>query len=176
MNLHALLRLAAIASLSLLSACSLLESQPATEPQTPTEPKTQIEAPAPSLLDQARAGDLDSQFQLGSRYFVGQPEKDLKKAEYWWKLAADKGHPMAGVSLAYLYTGRDAPELANQREMLRYLNQAAAANNAMAQHILGSLYLRGEGGLTRDPDQANRLYQAACNQGFEDSCKMLGKQ
>lgn len=140
--------------------------------------QTPAEQPEPQdgqeqLRQQAQRGDLESQFKLGSSYFVGQPQKDLKQAEYWWKQAADKGHDMAAVSLAYLYTGRDAPEFANQREMLRYLNQSAAAGNPMAQHILGNLYRRGEGGVPRDPDQARRLYQSACQQNYEVSCAAL---
>ncbi|MBL0950924.1 MAG: sel1 repeat family protein, partial [Pseudomonas sp.] len=86
------------------------------------------------------------------------------------------GHAMAAVSLAYLYTGRDAPEFANQRDMLKYLNQSAAAGNPMAQHVLGNLYRRGEGGVSRDPDQAQRLYQSACQQNYEPSCAALGRQ
>ena len=40
------------------------------------------------LRQQASRGDPDSQFQLGSRYFVSQP-KDLKQAEHWWKQAGN---------------------------------------------------------------------------------------
>jgi uncharacterized protein len=126
------------------------------------------------LSREASRGDLDSQFQLGSFYFVGKPEKNLQQAEYWWKQAADKGHSMAAVSLAYLYTGRDNPDFANQQAMLKYLNQSAAAGNPMAQHILGNLYLKGEYGVPRDPSQAKRLYQSACAQRYPISCEALG--
>ncbi|WP_408636856.1 tetratricopeptide repeat protein [Pseudomonas aestuarii] len=127
------------------------------------------------LRSQANSGDLESQFQLGSFYFVGKPMKDLKLAEYWWKQAADKGHAMAAVSLAYLYTGRDNPDFANPQSMLKYLNQSAAAGNPMAQHILGNLYLKGQQGVPRDPGQAKRLFQSACAQGYPISCEALSK-
>lgn len=141
---------------------------PSQEPQSGDEAATQAK-----LLKQAERGDLDSQFQLGSFYFVGKPEKNLQQAEYWWKQAADKGHAMAAVSLAYLYTGRDNPDFANQKSMLKYLNQSAAAGNPMAQHILGNLYLKGEYGVPRDPNQAKRLYQSACGQRYPISCEAL---
>lgn len=163
----------ALLAFALLAGCAGREpdsSKPAKQPQI-EQPVTLDEQD--QLRQQAQRGDLESQFQLGSSYFVGQPEKNLKQAEYWWKQAADKGHSMAAVSLAYLYTGRDAPEFANQRDMLRYLNQSAAAGNPMAQHILGNLYRRGEGGVPRDPDQAQRLYQSACKQNYEPSCSAL---
>lgn len=163
----------ALLALALLAGCSSHDHD-----EAPTSPRPEIgqettQGPQEVLRQQAQRGDLESQFKLGSSYFVGEPEKNLKQAEYWWKQAADKGHPMAAVSLAYLYTGRDAPEYANQREMLRYLNQSASAGNPMAQHILGNLYRRGEGGVPRDPDQAQRLYQSACQQNYEVSCAAL---
>ncbi|PIA74831.1 sel1 repeat family protein [Ectopseudomonas toyotomiensis] len=166
----------ALLALALLAGCAGREpdsSAPEKQPQV-EQPITQTEQD--QLRQQAQRGDLESQFQLGSSYFVGQPENNLKQAEYWWKQAADKGHAMAAVSLAYLYTGRDAPEFANQRDMLKYLNQSAAAGNPMAQHVLGNLYRRGEGGVPRDPDQAQRLYQSACQQRYEPSCAALGQQ
>lgn len=124
------------------------------------------------LRQQASRGDPDSQFQLGSRYFVSQT-KDLKQAEHWWKQAAEKGHAGAAVSLAYLYTGRDKPELRNPQQMLKYLNQSAAGGNAMAQHILGNLYLSGEQGVPKDSIQAKQLFQSACQQQYSASCQAL---
>ncbi|MCU1715720.1 tetratricopeptide repeat protein [Pseudomonas sp. 5P_3.1_Bac2] len=162
----------------LLSACSSNPEHPATEPTATAnaeQTQTQQNIP-PALLQQAQQGDLDSQFQLGSLYFSGKPQKDLKQAEYWWKQAADKGHSMAAVSLAYLYTGRDNPELSNSVLMLKYLNQSASAGNPMAQHILGTLYLRGEQGVPQDSAQARRLFQSACQQNYPASCKALGDQ
>ena len=157
--------------LTLLAGCASRDdtAQRQTPAVTPTE---QVDEFARLRL-QASRGDLESQFQLGSGYFVGKPEKDLKQAEYWWKQAADKGHAMAAVSLAYLYTGRDDPAFANQQGMLKYLNQSAASDNPMAQHILGSLYLRGEQGVPRDPNQAKRLFTSACAKHYTASCEAL---
>lgn len=167
------LPLIALLAAALLAGCAGKGGNDSAPPQVE---QPIAEQPQDELRQQAQRGDLESQFKLGSSYFVGEPEKNLKQAEYWWKQAADKGHSMAAVSLAYLYTGRDAPEFANQREMLRYLNQSAAAGNPMAQHVLGNLYRRGEGGVQRDPDQARRLYQSACEQNYEVSCSALGNR
>lgn len=155
---------------------------PYSQPSTPAPSETtnsanadndqaQAQAQA-SLQRQAARGDLDSQFQLGSLYFVRQP-KDLKQAEYWWRQAADKGHALAAVSLAYLYTGRDKAEYNNPPLMLKYLNQSAAGGNSMAQHILGTLYLRGEQGVALDIPQAKRLFTSACQQNYPASCRAL---
>lgn len=155
-----------------LGGCASQESAAPAPAQTPAAaPQVQeARSTVAQLRKLASAGDLDSQFQLGSFYFAGQPEKDLKQAEYWWKQAADKGHALAAVSLAYLYTGRDNPDFANQRAMLKYLNQSAAGGNPMAQHILGNLYLKGEMGVPRDPNQAKALFHSACKQNYAASC------
>ncbi|TBU96476.1 sel1 repeat family protein [Pseudomonas dryadis] len=169
--------LALACGLLLIAGCVNHETQqrtPAPEAPTATTPEQQpADGDFERLRSQAQRGDLDSQFQLGSFYFVGKPRKDLKQAEYWWKMAADKGHAEAAVSLAYLYTGRDNPEFGNPPAMLKYLNQSASSGNPMAQHILGNLYLRGIEGVDRDPDQARRLFQSACRQNYAASCKAL---
>lgn len=157
--------------LVLFTGCASRDDTPKQE-TPPDAPPQQVDELA-QLRQQAARGDLDSQFQLGSAYFVGKPTKDLKQAEQWWKQAADKGHPMAAVSLAYLYTGRDDPAFANQQDMLKYLNQSAAGGDPMAQHILGNLYLRGAQGVPRDPNQAKRLLTSACEKQYAASCETL---
>lgn len=179
---RALPRFACIAALALLGACVQQPQQQ--QPATP--PADQPQAPAPAsapqdpqateferIRQQAMRGDLDSQYQLGNHYFVGKPQKDLKQAEYWWKQAADRGHSQSAVSLAFLYTGRADPALADQRAMHKYLNQAAAAGNAMAQHVLGKMYAQGAEGLKRDPYQARALFQSACDKQYAPSCEAL---
>ena len=180
MSFHrALPRFFCIAALALLGAC-VQQQQPATTPpagqpqapSAPTQPSPEA-SELDKLREQALRGDLESQFQLGGRYFVGKPQKDLKQAEYWWKQAADKGHAQAAVSLAFLYTGRADPAFADQRAMLKYLNQSAAAGNAMAQHVLGSMYAQGVEGVPRDPYQARALFQSACDKQYAASCEAL---
>ncbi|KIP97306.1 MULTISPECIES: tetratricopeptide repeat protein [Pseudomonas] len=163
----------------LIAGCASREEDAATapphqDPATVVTPEQQAgDDDFQRLNSLAQRGDLDSQFKLGSFYFVGKPQKDLKQAEYWWKQAADRGHAEAAVSLAYLYTGRDNPEFGNPQAMLKYLNQSASSGNPMAQHILGNLYMRGIQGVERDPNQARRLFQSACRQNYAASCKAL---
>jgi uncharacterized protein len=172
-NLRRLLPALLCAGLLLGGCASKPTDQPASNPTQQTDQPVVSSATEANLRSQANRGDLDSQFQLGSLYFVGKPDKDLKQAEYWWKLAADKGHPMAAVSLAYLYTGRDNPDFNNPQQMLKYLNQSAAGGNPMAQHILGNLYLRGQQGVPLDANQARRLFTSACQQNYSASCEAL---
>ncbi|BAN46229.1 tetratricopeptide repeat protein [Metapseudomonas resinovorans] len=179
---RALARLSCIAAFVLLGACVQQQQQATTPPPAPGQPQ----APAPTqqeqqtseferIRQQAMRGDLDSQYQLASLYFAGKPQKDLKQAEYWWKQAADKGHSQSAFSLAFLYTGRTDPAFADQRAMFKYLNQASASGNAMAQHVLGGMYAQGAEGLKRDPYQARALFQSACDRQFAPSCEALKK-
>ncbi|WP_341303640.1 tetratricopeptide repeat protein [Pseudomonas sp. TMP25] len=164
---------AVLVMLLILGGCagSSPSTPPAAADTVETATITQGAVPADMQL-QANRGDLDSQFQLGSWYFVRQP-KDLKNAEYWWKQAADKGHALAAVSLAFLYTGRDNPALNNPAQMLKYLSQSAAGNNPMAQHVLGNFYLEGEHGVPKDAYQAHALFLSACQQNYAPSCAAL---
>ena len=184
MILRPLQRLACLGALALLGACTMQQTTPPASNPAPTAPATApdkpTEAPAPAnelqrLHEQAMRGDLESQFQLGNQYFVGKPEKNLQQAAYWWKQAADKGHAQAAVSLAFLYTGRADPSLADPRAMLKYLNQASAAGNAMAQHVLGSMYAQGTEGVQKDLYQARALFQSACDKQYAASCEALKK-
>lgn len=161
---------AAALCLLLLGGCASQAPEPHAPGSTPATPAA--DAQWQQLHGQANRGDPESQFQLGSFYFAAKPT-DLKQAERWWKQAANQGHAMAAVSLAFLYTGRTDPAYGNPQAMLQYLNQSAAGGNPMAQHILGNLYLRGEQGVPRDPPQARRLFQSACNQHYAASCKTL---
>lgn len=170
---HRPLLLALCAGLLLGGCASQPEQRKAQQPIPAAVVPSEHNAAEANLLSLANRGDLDSQFQLGSLYFVGKPKQDLKQAEYWWTLAADKGHAMAAVSLAYLYTGRDNPGFNNPQQMLKYLNQSAAGGNPMAQHILGNLYLRGEQGVPLDANQARRLFHSACQQNYSASCTAL---
>lgn len=169
---------ALLCTLLILGGCASKDAStesPATPPATQTPQEQSGNPEFDQLRTAAESGDVESQFKLGSAYFVGRPVKDLKQAEIWWKKAADKGHSMAAVSLAYLYTGRDDASYANRDAMLKYLNQSASGGNPMAQHILGNLYFTGEHGVARDPNQAKALYQAACKANYAVSCEALKK-
>ncbi|TWI52629.1 hypothetical protein IQ22_03399 [Pseudomonas duriflava] len=163
--------------LLLLSGCV---QQGAEIPEAATDQPSKAASPtaqAPMDFNTAKVmaerGDIEAQVKLANFYFMGKPRKDLKQAEYWWKMAADRGHPEAAVNLAFLYSGQADPAMANEADMIKYLNQSAAGGNPMAQHMLGNFYMDGMHGLPRDTFQAKRLYQSACDKKFESSCQRL---
>ncbi len=113
----------------------------------------------------ANLGDVDSQYQLGRRYLMGEGvEKDPKKAGYWFEMAARNGHILSQRVLATMYfsgTGvRKAPAHA-----LRWFREAAKNGDPVAQIAVADMYYRGVGLRRPDLKQAWRWMMAAAKNG-----------
>src|SRR5258708_32003376 len=67
----------------------------------PTQPKPLRER----LLESARKGDAEAQFELAKNYETGRIglPKDLSEAEHWYRAAAVQGDPYAQASLGIMY-------------------------------------------------------------------------
>jgi hypothetical protein len=64
------------------------------------------------LLERARKGDADAQFDLGKNYETGRIglPKDIAQAQYWYRQAADQGDAYAEASLGILFNfGKGVP-------------------------------------------------------------------
>jgi len=88
--------------LSLAACLSIMPGfcqQPAGTPATPQKPYRE------QLLERARQGDADAQFDLGKNYETGRIglPKDISQAQYWYRKAADQGDPYAEASLGILF-------------------------------------------------------------------------
>jgi len=57
------------------------------------------------LLDRARQGDAEAQFDLAKNYETGRIglPKDLVQAEHWYREAAAQGEPFAQASLGIMF-------------------------------------------------------------------------
>jgi hypothetical protein len=57
------------------------------------------------LLERARNGDTDAQFELGKNYETGRIglTKDSSQAQYWYRKAAEQGDAYAEASLGILF-------------------------------------------------------------------------
>lgn len=95
---------------------------------------------------------------------------------------ADAGDPQAQYVLSYLVlvdgmTGI-APDAKDRKQSialaLRYLERAAAAGYAPAEHLLGTAYFSGEN-VTKDPVRAKELFQQAADAGNPDGENALGQ-
>lgn len=122
----------------------------------------------------ATAGDSVAQYRFGAYYSVQGPDRDLQKAEYWLKLAAQQGLIQAEYGLGILYWWGSAP---NYRfsESATWLRIAANKGHADAQYGLGCLYKNGWG-VPQGEAEAERWWTLAAAQGHGPSRTLLSKK
>jgi hypothetical protein len=88
----------------LLATAGFSQSDPS--PATPQKPYRE------RLLDRARAGDVDAEFELGKGYETGRLglPKDVGQAQLWYRKAAAQDDPFAEASLGILFQfGKGVP-------------------------------------------------------------------
>ncbi len=80
----------------------------------------------PQIIEQAKAGDMVSQYKLGYDYYRGRGVAlDYVQAAIWWRKAADQGYPSAQNNLGVLYNaGKGVPQ--SYAEAYFWENLAAA--------------------------------------------------
>jgi len=109
----------------------------------------------------ALQGNDYAQFVTGSDYINGRGvPPSLKKAEYWYRKAAEGGNANAKKAMA-------APAAA--RELV-----AAQAGDAEAQYGAGVKYLRGSGGQEKNAGEAFKWFTKASDQGHPAAQLELG--
>ena len=126
------------------------------------------------LQDDADKGDLRCCRDLALLYFLGKGvEQNLEEAAHWFRLAADKGDPLAQLGLGLLL-GKD-PTIVDEStsEDLKgaayWLRLAADQDNALAQLSLGFLYcgvpVALEESSDEDLEEGAHWFRLAANQG-----------
>ncbi|MXX06074.1 MAG: protein kinase [Gammaproteobacteria bacterium] len=125
------------------------------------------------LVDAARDGDAESQFNMGIKYELGDgvPQDPLEAAR-WYRLAAEQESRSAQFNLGLLYiNGQGVAEDAT--EAARLFRLAAEQGLARAQTSLGALYESGRG-VAEDATEAARWYRLAAEQGNAIAQTSLG--
>ncbi len=108
----------------------------------------------------AEKGDTIAQHNLGVSYFQGEGvAKDLKEAEKWFRLAAEKGHAPAQSSLGLM-------KLMSQdyKEALKWVQLSADQGYAPSQVNLAIMYFEGQG-VPRDHVRAHMWMSLAALAG-----------
>ena len=120
------------------------------------------------LLERAKGGDAEAQFELGVMYYYGDgvPE-DEEEAAKWTRLAAEQGHAGAQNNLGLMYDNGNGVRQ-NDEEAVYWYRQAAGQGLAQAQHNLGLMYFYGEG-VRQDREKAVYWYCKAAEQGYKDT-------
>lgn len=97
------------------------------------------------LLERAQVGDDDAQLAIGHLYLKeGGAQRDVAKAEMWYRKAAENGNAEAQMALGKLYyEGLGVPQ--NHAEAVQWWKKAAALGNEQAPAFLAAAYLTGRG-------------------------------
>lgn len=107
----------------------------------------------------AKLGSSEMQYELGKNY--AEAEKPaMDKAMYWFRKAAEKGHPQAVEKMA------DASKTTAAR--IKWLTKAAETGNAQMQFKLAQAY-RAD----KKMDEAVKWYAKAADQGVKEAMHNL---
>jgi hypothetical protein len=105
-----------------------LNEQPEEKPFTPER--------LAKLTSSAEEGDVDSQYDLGIRYYNGEGvQKDHVKALSWFLMAAEQDDAQAQFNLGIMY-GRGEGTKKDVKVSMQWLQKAASQNHAEALQIL----------------------------------------
>lgn len=125
--------------------------------------------PSQELLDEANAGDAESQYNCGAYYeFLGEYNEALK----WYRKAAKQGHVKAQTCLGICYDfGYGVKQ--NYRNAIKWYTKAANGGDALAQFNLGCSYALAHG-VREDYKKAIEWWRKAADQGNTDAMCNIG--
>lgn len=127
-----------------------------------------------SMLEKAKAGDVDAQYYLAFQYELGiDVEQNIQQAHYWYNKAAEQKDARSQYSLGYLYSEgigvKQDLALAKQ-----WYEKSSQQNYAEAQYALASFYYNGIG-VKADLERAKQFYGKACDGGQLEACEEYQK-
>lgn len=115
----------------------------------------------------AEQGYAAAQAALGTAYALGHGvEQDYVQAARWCRRSAEQGDDEGQLCLALLYA-RGAGVERDGAASVQWLRAAGVGGNGIAQALLGDRYATGAGGVSRDPDEADRWYRLATRADLE---------
>ena len=125
------------------------------------------------LRQQALAGDVNAQIQLGVIYLTGDGvAKDDAEAMTWFRKAADQTNPIAERYMAEMYfKGRGVH--ADNMEAAKWLRMSAEQDDAQSEYNLAVLYTQGLG-VPKNFQLAADWMQKAADQNLEAAEVGLG--
>ena len=116
--------------------------------ETKSEKKQNTAAKELSLVEQekvlAEDGDIESQFNLGQRFFKGfEVKKNYAEAVKWWEKAGNNGHGRAMFNVGYCYS-QGIGVKQDHKAAIQWYEKAANAGVGDAQYNLACIYYNGE--------------------------------
>ena len=107
----------------------------------------------------AKLGSTEMQYELG-KYYANAEKPAMDKAAYWFRKAAEKGHPEAAEAAA------DASK--DVATKIKYLRKAAEKGNVKMQYKLAQAYRADQ-----KMEEAAKWYAKAAEQGVKEAMHNL---
>lgn len=128
----------------------------------------EFEAAVKEWLGPAAKGDADAQFNMGQAYKLGKGvPQDVKRAEAWYRKAAELGHIKAADTLGLLLFQDN-----RKAEAMPYLQASAERGEPRAMYILGIAHFNGDT-VGKDWVRAYALTSRAASSGLEQANRAL---
>jgi len=103
------------------------------------------DAPSEQVQRLASTGHLPEELELARDYYAGHGvARDVTRAFYWYRRAANQGDPGAQVDLGYLYL-KGIGVKPDTAEAAKWFQRAASSGSAAGKLDLAVLYLKGAG-------------------------------
>lgn len=117
-----------------------------------------------ALHRKAAAGDVNAQYNLAVRYYLGHGvKKDVQEATKWWLKAAEQGDVESQFRVGWLYMEANRSDSA---EAVKWYTKAAEAGHAAAQNCVGVAFCIGDrNSVKKDPAKAFYWFGKAAAQG-----------
>ena len=127
----------------------------------------------PVLLEKAKAGDAEAQYQLGEIYYSGDGvRRDYSQAEIWFRKAAEQGNADSEFMLGGLHHfGQGAPQ--DNAQAFAWVMKAAKQGHEDAEFYISTCYSEGWG-VPKDDAKGFVWLRKAAEQGHTNSQDMLG--
>lgn len=160
-----------ISSLAITAAAMALAAAPAladTKAGVEAWSRGEHEAAVKEWLGPAARGDADAQFNMGQAYKLGKGvPQDLKRAEAWYRKAAEQGHIKASDTLGLLLFQDN-----RKAEAAPFLQASAERGEPRAMYILGIAHFNGDT-VGKDWVRAYALTSRASSSGLEQATRAL---
>ncbi|KHS44298.1 SPOR domain-containing protein [Novosphingobium subterraneum] len=158
-------------SLAITAAAMTLAAAPAqADTKTGVEAwsRGEHEAAVKEWLGPAAKGDADAQFNMGQAYKLGKGvPQDLKRAEAWYRKAAELGHIKASDTLGLLLFQDN-----RKADAMPFLQASAERGEPRAMYILGIAHFNGDT-VGKDWVRAYALMSRASSNGLEQATRAL---
>lgn len=128
------------------------------------------------LRKAAEAGHVECQYGMGRAYGVNHQRwgvsRNPREMFKWYEKAARNGHAHAQVEMGHSFcAGRGVQK---DESRAAYWNMMATRQNHMiGMYNLGLYYEDGRGGVSRDPEEALRLFRASAARGYSGAREKL---